>query len=108
MTAMGSDAEHKNELHPGVLEAADRYYCDRVSQVAVLGELHHALKAGVFSEADVGAELGEVIAGVKPGRSGDAEITLCDLTGTGAQDTAIATLARQRAGAAGFGTRFEN
>lgn len=108
VTAMGSDAEHKNELHPGVFAAADRYYCDRVSQVAVLGELHHALEAGMFTESDVTGELGEVIAGIKPGRGNDSEITLCDLTGTGAQDTAIATLARHRAGVAGFGTNFEN
>lgn len=108
VTAMGSDAEHKNELDPGVLKAADRYCCDRVSQVSVLGELHHALSVGGFAEADVSAELGEVIAGLKPGRGSDMEITVCDLTGTGAQDTAIATLARQRADAAGFGTRFDN
>jgi ornithine cyclodeaminase len=106
ITAMGSDAEHKNELHPNVLQKADGYFCDRISQVSVLGELHHAIEAGVFSENDVNGELGEVIAGHRPGRSSDDQITVCDLTGTGAQDTAIATLARQCAEREGLGTLF--
>ena len=52
------------------------------------------------------AELGQVIAGTAPGRRAADEITLCDLTGTGVQDTAIATLAVARARAAGAGTMF--
>ena len=32
-----------------------------------------------------------MIAGAKPGRISPDAITICDLTGTGAQDTAIAT-----------------
>ena len=35
-------------------------------------------------------ELGEVITGQKPGRTQDEQVTVCDLTGTGVQDTAIA------------------
>ncbi|MEM7208121.1 MAG: cyclodeaminase [Pseudomonadota bacterium] len=108
VTAMGSDAEHKNELHPEVLQKADLYFCDRISQVRVLGELHHAIDAGAFTENDVAAELGQVIAGQHSGRASDAQITLCDLTGTGAQDTAIATLARLRAEAAGMGLVVES
>jgi ornithine cyclodeaminase len=108
ITAMGSDAEHKNELHPDVLLVADHYFCDRISQVSVLGELHHAIDAGRMSVDDVSAELGEVIAGQKSGRVSADAITVCDLTGTGAQDTAIATLARMRAEAAGKGVVFNS
>src|SRR3546814_8519374 len=42
-------------------------------------------------------ELGEVIAGKQPGRTSDAQCLICDLTGTGVQDTAIAALAVARA-----------
>ena len=42
------------------------------------------------------------------GRTSRDEITLADLTGTGVQDTAIATLARRRAEAAGAGTEMES
>ena len=107
ITAMGSDAEHKNEIAPAALAAA-RYICDRVQQTRVLGELHHALAARAV-KADAGiAELGEVIAGKAVGRTSDADVTLCDLTGTGAQDTAIAALVLQRARDATAGMVFRN
>jgi ornithine cyclodeaminase len=106
VTAMGSDAAHKNELHPEVLVRADRYVADRRSQCALLGELHHAIRAGVVSEDPDVPELGEVIAGLRPGRTSDDQITIADLTGTGVQDTAIATFARRRAEAQGAGTTF--
>jgi ectoine utilization protein EutC len=106
VTAMGSDAEHKNELAPDVIARA-RYVCDRQSQCAVLGELHHAIRAGAVRSDARFPELGQVIAGQESGRTSDRQITVCDLTGTGAQDTAIATLAEQRARARGAGTAFE-
>jgi ornithine cyclodeaminase len=107
VTAMGSDAEHKNELAPEVVARADRYVCDRQSQCAVLGELHHAIREGAVRSDARFPELGQVIAGQEPGRTSDRQITVCDLTGTGAQDTAIASLASQRARVRGAGTAFE-
>ena len=105
---MGSDAEHKNELAPGVVAACDLFVCDTRAQSARLGELHHAIEAGAVPE-DVGVvELGEVASGAHPGRPSDDAVTVCDLTGTGAQDTAIARFAFARAEAAGLGTDFEN
>ncbi|HTH77189.1 MAG TPA: ornithine cyclodeaminase family protein, partial [Trinickia sp.] len=53
-------------------------------------------------------ELGQIVAGVAQGRASADDITVCDLTGTGAQDTAIAVLALERARAAGAGTIFHN
>jgi ornithine cyclodeaminase len=107
VTAMGSDAEHKNEIAPAILRLADLYVADAARQTRRLGELHHAIEAGLISgDAEV-TELGEVIAGLKHGRRSADDITVADLTGTGVQDTAIATLARNRASAAGAGTVFE-
>lgn len=106
ITAMGSDAEHKNEIAPKALARLDRYVADRLSQTRVLGELHHALRAGTLSEKAEHAELGQIIAGLQPGRTSAEQVTLCDLTGTGAQDTAIANLAFERAVAANKGLAF--
>lgn len=106
VTAMGSDSEHKNEIAPSVLTDVDLYVCDRQSQCALMGELHHALEAGLVTGQTSFPELGAVIAGTQPGRQQAGEITLCDLTGTGVQDTAIATLARKRAAATGAGAIF--
>ncbi|MGN6537288.1 MAG: ectoine utilization protein EutC [Mesorhizobium sp.] len=108
ITAMGSDAEHKNEIAPAILKLADLYVADSAKQTRRLGELHHAIDAGLISaDADV-AELGAVVAGKRHGRRDASDITVADLTGTGVQDTAIATLARDRAKAAGAGTVFES
>jgi ornithine cyclodeaminase len=106
VTAMGSDQETKNELDPACLARADLYVPDRLAQVRLLGELRSAIAAGVVAPDAGFAELGDVIAGAAPGRRRAEEITLADLTGTGVQDTVIATLARARAEAAGAGTDF--
>ncbi|TIT86961.1 MAG: ornithine cyclodeaminase family protein, partial [Mesorhizobium sp.] len=108
ITAMGSDAEHKNEIAPAILRLADLYVADSAKQTRRLGELHHAIEAGVMpADADV-TELGQIIAGKKHGRRSAGDITIADLTGTGVQDTAIATLARDRAHTANAGTIFES
>ncbi|MCP8894514.1 ectoine utilization protein EutC [Shinella daejeonensis] len=108
VTAMGSDAEHKNEIEPAVIAAADLYVADSLTQTRRLGELHHAIEAGLATASAGYRELGEIVAGRTPGRTGPDEITVADLTGTGIQDTAIATLACARAAAAGAGTTFES
>jgi ectoine utilization protein EutC len=97
LTAMGSDSEGKQELEPEVLQRADRVICDKRSQCFQLGELRHAKNAGVIDETHDIAELGELAAGLRRGRTRDAEITVCDLTGVGVQDTAIALLAYRKA-----------
>lgn len=108
VTAMGSDAEHKNEIEPAAISEASLYVADRLTQTRRLGELHHAIKAGrVAADADF-AELGQIIAGQRPGRTGAGQRTIVDLTGTGIQDTAIATLAFARALERGKGTTFES
>ncbi|MCB0034967.1 MAG: cyclodeaminase [Anaerolineales bacterium] len=107
ITAMGSDAEEKNELEAAVLGRADLLVCDRKSQVFRLGEHHHALTAGVLTEDSPTIELGELTAGRHQGRVNDEQITVCDLTGTGVQDTAIALLAYRQAQAHGLGMTIE-
>ncbi|EPX82169.1 cyclodeaminase [Salipiger mucosus] len=99
VTAMGSDQGGKNELAPQALARADLYACDRVSQCETLGELRAARAAGLMP--DTPPELGEIITGMATGRTHDAQITICDLTGTGVQDTAIATHVAARLGGAG-------
>lgn len=103
VTAVGSDAEHKQELDATAVEAADRFVCDHVGQSLRLGELRAAADSGY--DTDNAIELGAVIAGTAPGRSGADDVTICDLTGTGAQDTAIASLAVKRCVEAGLGMR---
>ncbi|CUX64373.1 MULTISPECIES: ectoine utilization protein EutC [Agrobacterium] len=107
LTAMGSDAEHKNEIDPAVFARA-RYIADRLSQTRILGELHHAIEAGRAEPDQHFAELGAIIAGKARGRVSREDITFADLTGTGVQDTAIANLAFTRAKDANSGQIIEN
>jgi ornithine cyclodeaminase len=107
VTAMGSDQRGKNELDPACIARAAPYVPDRLSQARALGELRSAVAAGIVAEDAAFPELGEVLSGAAPGRAGPDAITVADLTGTGVQDTVIATLARRRAAAAGAGTDFE-
>jgi len=107
LTAMGSDAEHKNEIDPAAVVRANLYVADSLAQTRRLGELHHAISAGLVAADAPFAELGQIIAGKAKGRTSPDQITFADLTGTGVQDTAIATLARARAVDAGVGAAFE-
>lgn len=93
ITAMGSDAEHKQELEAAILAAADKTVCDTKAQCSKLGELHHALESGALPDDSSIIEIGQLTSGQRTGRENDEQITVCDLTGTGVQDTAIALFA---------------
>jgi ectoine utilization protein EutC len=107
ITAMGSDQVGKNEIDPHAVALCDLYVCDRVAQAAALGELRAARSVGLMS-AGTPPELGQIVAGTYPGRTREDAITLCDLTGTGAQDTAIASHAFAVAHKAGIGTLIKS
>lgn len=106
LTAVGSDGPDKQELEPAVLARADLLVADSTSQCLRLGEIHHAVASGAILEGRVDAELGQIAAGLKPGRRRDAEITVCDLTGVGVQDVAAASLVLARALSSGRGERL--
>ena len=90
ITAMGSDAEHKNELDPKILSSCDAYVPDSQAQTSILGELHHALKDNLINPDTVFNNLGNIVLNPNLGRKNEEDVTICDLTGTGVQDTAIA------------------
>jgi ornithine cyclodeaminase len=93
--AVGSDGPDKRELPTDALARADKIVVDRLSQCLALGELHHAVEEGALDAASVHAELGEVLTRKKTGREG-SELIVCDLTGVGAQDAAIAAVTWER------------
>jgi ornithine cyclodeaminase len=89
ITAMGSDTAEKQELHPGVLAAADLVVVDSLAQAASRGEVSRAIEAGAISLSSV-VELGHAIMDPAKRRTTDKQITVADLTGVAAQDIAIA------------------
>jgi alanine dehydrogenase len=105
IAAVGADNPQKQELHPSLM-AASKIVCDILEQCAVMGDLHHALEAGVVTRANVYAELGEVVAGKKPGRESQEEITIFDSTGMALQDVAAAAFLYEKAQRDGSGVRL--
>ncbi|WP_280569828.1 cyclodeaminase [Chromohalobacter sp. 296-RDG] len=98
VTAMGSDSPDKRELDDSVMTRADAFVCDTRAQSEHNGELKAFVKS-VGTAANVPFkvfELGQVIDRKLTLRLSGASITVCDLTGTGVQDTAIADYALQR------------
>ena len=93
ITAMGSDAEEKNELEPDIIKNCDAYVPDSQAQTSIIGELNHAIKNNLIKSDMIFNDLGKIIINPELGRKNTQDITVADLTGTGVQDTAIARFA---------------
>src|SRR5882724_9765903 len=105
IAAVGADNPEKQEIHPALM-AKSKIVADILEQCAVMGDLHHAIAAGLVTQADVHAELGEIVAGKKPGRESDREITIFDSTGMALQDVATAAFLYEKAQSEGSGVRL--
>lgn len=99
VAGVGADNPDKQELDPALL-ARSAVVVDILDQAATLGDLHHAIAAGVMTREDVRAELGAVVAGKTAGRRHDDEIVVFDSTGTALQDVAAAAAVYEKAEAA--------
>ncbi|MBI5278609.1 MAG: ornithine cyclodeaminase family protein [Burkholderiales bacterium] len=95
IAAVGADNPHKSELHPDLF-VGTTVVVDSLEQAVIMGDLHHAIDAGMATLGTVHAELAEVVDGRKPGRRSEAEITIFDSTGLAIQDVAAAALAYTR------------
>jgi len=102
IAALGADKGGDQELDPRILQRA-RIFVDDIRQCRTDGEINVPLSKGLIREQDIAGEIGEVIAGKKPGRRSDDDITLFDSTGIALQDSATVPLEYERAVAAGVG-----
>jgi len=103
VTAMGQYDEGRRELDTTTIERATYVPDLRARAFQDAGAFLHALEAGVVDEDHVHAELGEVVAGVEPGRESAEDITVFDSGGTGIETVAAAKLLYDRAVEAGLG-----
>ncbi|MEM9988837.1 MAG: cyclodeaminase [Pseudomonadota bacterium] len=105
ITSMGSDLPGKQELHPDVLAKADVIVCDKPEQSRTHGELQHVKdEKGLKTSPKA---LGDVIRGNASGRADQNQVTICDLSGIGVQDTAIALYVLETATKNKMGQIFE-
>lgn len=105
VAGVGADNENKQELDPQLL-ANSTVVADLIDQCGAIGDLHHAIAANIMSRGDVYAELGQIVAGIKPGRTSEDQIIVFDSSGTALQDVAAAAAVYRRALEDGEATRF--
>jgi len=105
VNAMGADAPGKNELAADVVASA-KLVIDDYEQCTHSGEINVPWSAGVLTDEDLHAELGEIVAGKRPGRTPEDGVTVFDSTGLAIQDVAAARVVYERADAEGEGTGF--
>ncbi|NGM67501.1 ornithine cyclodeaminase family protein [Natronolimnobius sp. AArcel1] len=107
VTAMGQYATDRRELDTTTIERATYVPDLRERATFDAGAFLAALEDGAITEADIHAELGEVVAGQAPGRTSDDEITVFDSGGTGIETVAAAHMLYERALESGVGTDIE-
>lgn len=89
IAAVGADNEDKQEIGSSLMRNAV-VVVDDLDQCVRMGDLHHAVAAGVMTIADVRASLDQIVAGLVRGRLGNDEIIVFDSTGVAIEDAAAA------------------
>ena len=106
VAAIGADSAEKSELAPDLMASA-KIVVDLLAQAVTMGDLHHAIDAGVVTAADVHGELADIVVGRKPGRTSNDDTIVFDSTGTAIQDVATTAAIWQRAVANEVGSRIQ-
>ncbi|OGO30311.1 MAG: ornithine cyclodeaminase family protein [Chloroflexi bacterium RBG_16_56_11] len=96
INAIGADAEGKEELEPALLKRA-MVVVDDIRQASVAGEINVPVAKKLFSVDEVYANLGEIIAGKKRGRTDPKAITIFDSTGVAIEDIAVTKIIYEKA-----------
>jgi len=87
INAIGADAKGKQELQSSLTKRA-KVFVDGLAQAVHSGEVNVPITEGILLPEEIYAQIGEVLAGKKPGRESEKEITIFDSTGLGIQDVA--------------------
>ena len=106
INAIGADAAGKQELHPEILKRG-KVVVDDFPQAMHSGEVNVPLHDNVMREEHIYASIGEVIAGLKKGRTNNQEITVFDSTGLAIQDLASARFVYDKCVKKGLGTKIK-
>ena len=106
INAIGADAPGKEELDPELLKRA-KIVIDDWEQASHSGEINVPLAEGVITKENIWGEIGEIVAGLKLGRTSPDEITVFDSTGLAIQDAVTANLAYKNALAKSIGAYID-
>ena len=104
---IGSFTPEMQEIDSVTVRRA-RVFVDSVeAALAEAGDLIIPLNAGIIAPDHIRAELGEVIAGLKPGRTSPDDITFFKSVGVAVQDALAAQIILRNGPAMGLGTTVE-
>jgi ornithine cyclodeaminase/alanine dehydrogenase len=106
INAVGADALGKQELEPSLLKRA-RVFVDDIEQGTHCGEVSTPIAHGLFRQEDLAGSIGQVVAGLIPGRTTPGEITVFDSTGLAIEDVATARYLYDKAVASRQGTNID-
>ncbi len=106
INCIGADAPGKEELDPGILTQA-KIVVDDWEQASHSGEINVPLTKGIVTRQNIWGNIGEVVAGLKQGRTSSDEITVFTSTGLAVQDAVTAELAYKKALTKGVGQFVE-
>jgi alanine dehydrogenase len=96
INCIGADEPARQELDSAILKGA-KIVVDDLEQASHGGEINVPLKQGIIKPKDVWGEIGEIVAGVKKGRTSSDEITVFASTGLAIQDAVTANIAYKKA-----------
>ncbi len=103
----GSHSPDARELDTTTVVRSTVVVDSRDAALAEAGDLMIPIASGDISEDHIRAELGEIVAGMKPGRTDPSEITLFKSQGLAIQDVATASLVFKRASEKGIGSQVD-
>lgn len=106
INAIGADAPSKEELDPKILKRA-KIVVDDWEQASHGGEINVPFAKGMITKEDIWADLGQIVTGLKEGRTSNEEITVFDSTGLAIQDAVTADYVYKQALKKGIGESIE-
>ncbi len=106
IAAVGADSEDKQEIDPELM-ASCKVVVDSLDQCSTIGDLHHAISRGLMQREDTYAELVDIVACHKPGRTSNDEIIVFDSTGVAIEDAVAAAAVYEKARATNIGAYFK-
>ena len=107
INGIGSHSPNARELDTVTIQRAKVVPDLAAACLVEAGDLIIPIQEGAFTEDQIHASLGEIVAGIKPGRESDDEITLFKSVGLAVQDAATAAQVYDLARAAGVGVEIE-
>ena len=107
LNVVGSSVAAAREVDTAAVVRSRLFVDRRESALAEAGDFLIPRNEGAVTDAHIQAELGEVLAGAHPGRSGRDEITLFKSVGLAVEDLAAAQAIHAAAKASGAGTFVE-